>query len=307
MLRVPAQTAQLVGRGHAVSDGTVLFQGNGQIHRLFQGIVLHGPEHLGILQHQAAAAQLLLNVGFDLSRRRIPLFRDDHVPGGQIQHPRRHHRHAEVLLPLPLQRKQVQQHLDTQTVLHIGQAEGLPPGLIVHHPQIELAVLDPAVHPVHLTHQAQGDVLPFHGHGRQVRLPAAKAQLKLHKLEIRAAHLVGHVVHNGAGRPLQALKQVAEACAFLAVAVNPCVGIFPDVPLHQGVQLRLGDAVESAPVPHRPEDILQQIVDECADLRSLEPGSLALFGPQAVLHEVAEVAAFHAVHTRSGHLHLGAV
>ena len=212
-----------------------------------------------------------------------------------------------MLLPLPFQGKQVQQHLNAQSVLHIEQAEGLPPGLIIHHPQIEPAVLDPAVHPVHLAHQAQGDVLPLHGHGGQIRLPAAEAQLKLHELEIRAAHFVGHVVHNGASRLLQSLKQIAESRAFLTVAVDFCVGVFPDVPLHQRVQLRLGDAVESAPVPHRPEDILQQIVDECADLRSLEPGGLAFLGPQAVLHEVAEMAAFHAVHAGGGHLHLRAV
>ena len=63
MLRVFSQAAQLIGRGHAVGDGAVLFYGNRQVDRLFQGAVLHGLQYPGILQHQSAAAQLLLNIG----------------------------------------------------------------------------------------------------------------------------------------------------------------------------------------------------------------------------------------------------
>ena len=146
--------------------------------------MLHGTKNIGILQHEAAAAQFLLNVGFNFCRGSSPFLRNNNIPGGQIQHTRRHHRQAKVPLALLLQRKEIQQHLDAQTVLHIGEINSFLAGFIVYHTQIQLAVLDPAVHTVHLTHQTQRDVLPLHTHGGQIRVPPAKTQLKLHEAEV---------------------------------------------------------------------------------------------------------------------------
>ena len=53
----------------------------------------------------------------------------------------------------------------------------------------------------------------------------------------RADVLVGNIVHNGLGGLLQPLKEIPEAGALFAVPVDPGIGVFPDIPLHQIVQL----------------------------------------------------------------------
>ena len=52
---------------------------------------------------------------------------------------------------------------------------------------------------------------------------------------------------------------------------------------------------------HLTVHVFQQIVQEGAHLRGLEPGLLPLPGPQAVFHEIAEMAGLHPVDTAGGH------
>ena len=236
-----------------------------------------------------------------------PLLSHDHILCREIQHPRRHHRHSEVCLPLLFQGKEVQQHLYAQAVLHLAEVKGFFPGLIVHHPQVEPPVLYPAVHSVHLAHDPQGDPLPLHADCRQIRILPAEIHLKLQQLKVRLPHFIGNAPHHCAGSPLQPLKQVAEPCAFLAVPIDFRPGEFSGELLHQCVQLLRLHAGKAAPVPDRAQHIFQQIVEEGSDFRCLEPGGFSLLSPQTVLHEVAEMAAFHAIHPGRGHLHLGSV
>ena len=87
----------------------------------------------------------------------VPLGPSDQIPGRVIQHPRRHNSgYPKQRLSLLLEGEEIQQHLDAQPVPHIREVEGLAPGLVVHHPQIELAVVEPAVHPVHLAADGEG-------------------------------------------------------------------------------------------------------------------------------------------------------
>ena len=106
---------------------------------------------------------------------------------------------------------------------------------------------------------------------------------------------------------MQPLKQVAEPCAFLAVPIDFRPGEFSGELLHQCVQLLRLHAGKAAPVPDRAQHIFQQIVEEGPDFRRLEPGGFSLLSPQTILHEIAEMTAFHAIHPGRGHLHLGSV
>ena len=53
----------------------------------FQGAVLHGPQHLGIGEHHAAAAQGTLQGQLQLLRLDAPVRFQDHLPGRVVQHP----------------------------------------------------------------------------------------------------------------------------------------------------------------------------------------------------------------------------
>ena len=70
---------------------------------------------------------------------------------------------------------------------------------------------------------------------------------------------------------------------------------------HHSPQVLFGHCAVAATLRHLTAHIFQQIVDECADLRCFKAGGAALFCLQAVLHEVAEVAALERIHTRGRH------
>ena len=70
--------------------------------------MLHGPEDLRLGEHQAAAPQLLVQGGAELLRVHAPGGIDQHVPCGEVQHPRRHDLPVpEEGLPLPLEGEEV--------------------------------------------------------------------------------------------------------------------------------------------------------------------------------------------------------
>ena len=224
-----------------------------------------------------------------------------------IQHPRRNDGVSEAGLPLLLQREQIQQHLDPQPVPHIRQIEGLAPRLIVHHPQIQLPVVEPAVHPVHFSADGEGGIPLLNGDGRQCAVPSAEAQLKSHGLEIRFRQFLRHAVHDILRRGAQSPEQIAESGALFLVTrylvPDVKVNIFTD----HSVQLRRFHRRPAAAACHLTGGVLQQIVQKRPDLRGLEARRAPLLGPQAVLHKVAEVALPHPVHPGCGHPHPGAV
>ena len=175
---------------------------DGQVARLLQRAVLHGPQHLRLAQQHAGTPQLPPQHSLQLLRRDAAgPSREMIVPRRRIQHAGRH-TPASRNMPaaLLLQGEQVQQHLDTQPVPHIRQVECLLAGLVVHHPQIQLSVLYPAVHAVYLAPHRQGRAALCHGDGRQLAVLPAEAQLEGDGPEIRHRHLVGDVLHDGAGR-----------------------------------------------------------------------------------------------------------
>ena len=147
----------------------------------FQSAVLHSPQHLRVRQHHAAAAQLLLQGSLELFRLDAPVLFQDHLPGRVIQYPRRHNGIAEIAAALLLQSEQVQEHLNAQAVPQVRQVKGFFPGFVVHHPQIQLSVVEPAVHPVHLAADGQGLISLGDGNGGQLPVPAAEAQLEGHR------------------------------------------------------------------------------------------------------------------------------
>ena len=111
--------------------------------------------------------------------------------------------------------------------------------------------------------------------------------------------LIQHVLNNDQRRLPQPGKQIPEPCALLAVAVDDRPDILIRIPPHQRRQRR-----SFRPLPlllHFPQDILQQIVDKRPHLRRLEIRLCPFPGPQAVLHEIAEVTALHLVQPRGGH------
>ena len=146
--------------------------------------MLHGLQHLRVTEHQSRAAQSGAHIRLQLFIGNVALPRQDHAAGRLIQHAAGHDGMAEIVLSLLLQRKEVQQHLDTQPIADIREVKALFAGLVVHHPQIQLPVVEPAVHPVHLAGHRQGGAALLHGDGGQIAVPAAKAQFEGHRRKI---------------------------------------------------------------------------------------------------------------------------
>ena len=181
---VAAQLAQLHRAGQRAGDRAVPRDAHRQEAGRLQRLVLHGRQHVRLGQHHAAAPQLPPQGRLQLFRRDGPVGPQYHVPGGQVQHPRRFDGATEVRSAALLQGKQVQQHLYAQAVPHVRQVEGLFPRLVVHHPQVQPAVLQPAVHPVHLSRHGQGGIPLGDGDGGQLAIPAAEAKLEGHRPEV---------------------------------------------------------------------------------------------------------------------------
>ena len=220
-----------------------------------------------------------------------------------VQHPRRDNGVSEAGLSLLLQREQIQQHLDPQPVPHIRQVKGLAPRLIVHHPQIQLPVVEPAVHPIHFSADGEGGVPLLNGDGRQCAVPSAEAQFKGHGLEIRFRQFLRHAVHDVLRRGAQPPEQIAESGALFLVTRYLVPDVKVNVFTDHSVQLRRFHHRPAAAACHLTGGILQQIVQKRPDLRGLEARRTPLLGPQAVLHKVAKVALPHPVHPGGGHPH----
>ena len=219
-------------------------------------------------------------------------------PCGKIEDPRRLNGiAAEELSPFIPQRKEIEQHLQAEPVAQLREVKALRAGLVVHHAQKQLTVLEPAVHAVDLADHAQ--LLPrlADGHGWELSV-RAEAQLKGQRLEIGVGKLLHRRIHDAVDRLAQPAEKIAEA-RVLPVKVgeiffNVCTDRLP----HKRVQRRTLQRLEAAALARRAERVLHHVVDKGADLRRVEARSCALLRAQAVLHEVGEMAAPRLVHAR---------
>ena len=201
---------------------------------------------------------------------------------------------------LVFQRKEIQQHLDTEAVPQVGQIEALFAGLVVHHTQIQLLVMDPAVHTVHLTADREGRVSLTNGDGRQFTA-AAKTQFEGHGAEIRVGQFVGNIFDHGPCRPAQTGEEIAKARIFLLIVVDAFLRVAVHIVPHQLPQFLLVHSAVATPFHYITGHILQQIVDKRADFRCFKPSGAPRLGLESVLHEVAKMAALELVHSGSGH------
>ena len=193
--------------------------------------------------------ELIVREGEDIDRFlpggvcHVPPPPDDHVPGGEIQHAGLLHGLPVEALPPLFQGKQIQQHLQPQAVKHLGQIKGLPPRLIVHHPEIQLVVLHPSVHPVYTSGNGQGH--PIHHKFHRGQFPGfGKTKFKGDRAELRGPQFLHCVLHHRPHRPQQTLKQIFKAVALLVQSAQ----IFPDIALHRLIH-RIG---QSVPLPLSP-------------------------------------------------------
>ena len=132
-------------------------------------------------------------------------------------------------------------------------------------------------------------------------VPPAEAQLKLHRLEIRLPHFPGNIQYDGIRRLPQAAEQIPEAGGLVLILLYLRGGIALHIALHHMAQRLVVHLSVSALLLHLAVHIFQQIVQEGAHLRSLKARLLPLPGPQAVFHEIAEMAGLHPVDTAGGH------
>ena len=112
--------------------------------------MLHGLENLGRRQEEAGAAKLLLPFGLELLRGDVPLSGEDVVPGGEVENAGGLDCFAKMGGAGLLEGEEVEEHLNVQAHADRREVKGLFAGLVVHHPEKELSVFQPAVHPVHL-------------------------------------------------------------------------------------------------------------------------------------------------------------
>ena len=120
-------------------------------------------------------------------------------------------------------------------------------------------------------------------------------------------HLLHRVLHDGAGRLPQAGEQIAEAGALVSVAVDDGGDVLFGVLRHQRTQpLRLRPA-DALAVFQRTQHVFQQIVEERADLRRFKFCRFPLPGPEAILHEISEMAGLDLVQPGGRHGHRTAV
>ena len=299
MVHVPLQLPQLLGGGEA-SGNAALPYGQRQESGLLQRAVLHGAKHLRPAQHQAAASQLPVQGGAEGFRVHSPRLAEQHVPGGQIQRPRRNDLPAKDPLSFSFQREEVEQHLNVQSMAHVAEIKGLFPGFVVHDAHIQPPILQPAVHPVHPARYREGTLPHPHGNGRHV-LPLAKSQLKGDGDKVRVGQLVGNIGNNGSYRLPQTTEEVLEPFIPLVEAGQGLVQISLHRRVGEAAQLRLLHQGEAPPIHNGAGDALQNKMEERAHPGGIEARSCPLLGPEAILHEVGEMAGIDLINAAGGH------
>ena len=144
-----------------------------------------------------------------------------------------------------MQGKQVEQHLNVQPHFHRREVKCLLAGLIVHHPQVQLPIPNPAVHPVHLTADPQHSIWLRNYHGWQGSI-FSERELKGQRHKIRVPQLLRHLVHHRVGHIAQAGKEIAEAGVPRLEVVELLLHISVDIGSDQGMELLLSHLGKAA-------------------------------------------------------------
>jgi hypothetical protein len=110
--------------------------------------------------------------------------RDEHVSRRNVQHAGRHYLVPVARWARALEREEVQLYLQPLAVPHVLRAENcLAPGLVVDDSQVELAVVQPAVHAVgHAAHVERH--LTVRERDRCDLLGVCEVELKIQRLEV---------------------------------------------------------------------------------------------------------------------------
>ena len=157
--------------------------------------------------------------------------------------------------------------------------------------------MQPAVHTVgHAAHVERH--LAVRERDRRDLLGVGEVELEIQRHEIARAQLVRHVGHHLPHLPAKAAEEVDEACGFLLkiielvvdVALRPVVGEAPEFLVGHD-----GEAAGGRRVLRR---VLQDIVEERADLRRAERRWAAGPGPEAVLQKIGIAAGAEALGLR---------
>ena len=198
---------------------------------------------------------------------------------------------GEHLAAVALQRKEIEQHLAVQPHEHFPQIEPAAAGLVIHHPQVGVAVELHRIHPVHRPHHPDG--MPrragqFHrryGGGVGVVGVGAVVDAQLEGDRPEAGLL--HIPLDKAQQP----DQVAADPVQQILHPHPAAGqvvldVFLHQLLHETFQLFRTQTGESVPLAGQrlfQDPVGQRAADVGGQFRFL-PG----FGPQHELHEIPE-------------------
>ena len=219
--------------------------------------------------------------------------------GGHVQHSGRDEGLVSKQgLAVAAEGEEIEEHLQSPPVLHLRKVEGLLAGLIVHHTQVALSLVLPAVHPVHKAGQTQGNAVLLYLHGGQL-LPAAEAQLQPHGDELGGGQLPGHAVHHREHRLLHAVKEPAEPGGLVLQALEHLGFIAVRRLLGQSPALLRGGVLA--------QHFLQHRMDKGAVVGGGELGPLPGLGLEAKPEKVAEVTGLVQVQPGGGHGHRLAV
>ena len=247
--------------------------------------MLHGVQHGGIVEQQAGAAHRAGALSGRLLGREPAVGRDEHVARRNVEHARRHD-----LVPVArgagaLEREEVQQHLQPHAVPHVRERERLAPGLVIDDAQVELAVVQPAVHAVgHAAHVERH--LAVRERDRRDLLGVCEVELKIQRHKVARAQLVRHVGHDLPHLLAQAAEEVGKARGFLLKVVEFVVDVALRPAVGESTELLVRHGGKTAGLRHVLRRVLQDVVEERADLRRVERRRAAGLGPEPVLQEV---------------------
>ena len=187
------------------------------------------------------------------------------------------------------EREEIQQHLQVPTLYHVAEGKLLAAGLVVHHAQVELPLVQPPVDPV--GDADEGEPLPAfpEGDGRDV-LCLGEIQFKVQRRKVRHPQFLRHVEHDAAGVVPQTLEEIDEAAALLLKVIEFFRDVEVDEPVGEGGELLVRDGAKAAPLPDCARDVFQHIVDEGAVFRRLEARRLVGLCLEPVLAEIGKAA-----------------
>ena len=226
LVDMPGERAQALCRNERVAGRAVFLEINGYVLRRVG--MLHRPDDLRIAEHKAAAAQTLAALFLKLGVAYIPVLAYHSVARRNVQHSGRDDLLAVQKLSVLAQREKVQKHLQVHAVQHVREVKFLAPCFVIDNAQIQLAIVQPAVHPVGNAGEHEL-ILALAKLKRRKLRRVGKVKLKRQRLKIAAAQLVGKIEHYPMYAAGQAAEKIFKALAFIAKIVKLARDVFVDV------------------------------------------------------------------------------